>query len=252
MLSYDHGAVAVIDGQTVKVTPFRVANIPPPMSLHDISLPANAIDVSFNVDASMIAVLHQRGFSLFEWKNISGSSPAPALIGRYTYEGNEKHLSTFQQVSFADENDVITLQSQGSKSIVERYGFDDETGRMERKSSLSNLPSSLSSISSFNESGSILPFAQDISGNLHSLLTDDISLSHCGTPVALPWVEIIPYNESYIAFGMSSNGNLYANSRLLIKNCTSFLLTSAHLIFTTTTHLVKFVHIADVDGKVLI
>ncbi|EEP80749.1 conserved hypothetical protein [Uncinocarpus reesii 1704] len=31
-------------------------------------------------------------------------------------------------------------------------------------------------------------------------------------------------------------------------NCTSFLITSAHLIFTTTQHLLKFVHITNVDG----
>lgn len=39
---------------------------------------------------------------------------------------------------------------------------------------------------------------------------------------------------------------LYANGRLLAKNCTSFKVTPAHLVFTTTQHLLKFVHLASV------
>jgi len=67
-------------------------------------------------------------------------------------------------------------------------------------------------------------------------------------PIFLPWVEIVRLGNETIAFGLSANGHLYANSRLLVKNCTSFLLTPAHLIFTTTTHLLKFVHITSVAG----
>jgi elongator complex protein 1 len=47
---------------------------------------------------------------------------------------------------------------------------------------------------------------------------------------------------------MSRNGALFANQRLLAKNCTSFLLTPAHIIFTTSQHLIKFVHITKVEG----
>jgi hypothetical protein len=47
---------------------------------------------------------------------------------------------------------------------------------------------------------------------------------------------------------MTRTGALYANRRLLAKNCTSFILTPAHIIFTTTQHLLKFVHITNVEG----
>ena len=49
-------------------------------------------------------------------------------------------------------------------------------------------------------------------------------------------------------FTLSRSGALYANKRLLTKSVTSFLLTSAHLIYTTAQHLLKFVHITKVDG----
>ena len=51
------------------------------------------------------------------------------------------------------------------------------------------------------------------------------------------------------SFRVSDNGSLYAEQRLLSKNCTSFLVTPAHLIFTTGQHLLKFVHMAPVEGK---
>ena len=68
---YDTGVVAVIDGQIIKVTPFRATNIPPPMALHEFNVHSNATDIAVNGDASSIAVLHQQGISVFEWKNVS-------------------------------------------------------------------------------------------------------------------------------------------------------------------------------------
>lgn len=50
---------------------------------------------------------------------------------------------------------------------------------------------------------------------------------------------------------MSRTGALYANKRLLAKNCSSFMLTPAHVVFTTTQHLIKFVHITSVESKFL-
>jgi hypothetical protein len=66
----------------------------------------------------------------------------------------------------------------------------------------------------------------------------------------LPWFEVVNFGESQVAFGLSRNGHLYANTRQLVKNCTSFVLTPRHLIFTTNNHFVKYVHLVeDVDGK---
>lgn len=243
---HDRGIVAVIDGQIIKITPFRAANIPPPMALHEITVHSNAIDVMFNIDASMIAVLHHQGVSIFEWKDISASEAPPALTGRYTFGQNELTNTCYQQICFVDANDVLVLRRHITTSLVTRYGFNEDTGRMDKKSHEDTPTSSLITLSSFNKNGSAHPYAQDITGNLHSLSLGDSSLAYYGFPVALPWIEMLSYKDSQLSFGMTTNGHLYANTRLLVKNCTSFLVTPAHLIFTTTTHFVKFVHIADV------
>ena len=45
------------------------------------------------------------------------------------------------------------------------------------------------------------------------------------------------------AFGLKKNGMLFANDHCIAKDCTSFLISENHLIFTTSQHLLKFVHL---------
>ena len=52
-----------------------------------------------------------------------------------------------------------------------------------------------------------------------------------------------------MAFGLTRSGVLYANERMLVRNCTSFVVTPVHLVFTTTQHLLKFVHLTSLDGR---
>lgn len=246
---HDYGVVGVIDGQYIKVTPFRTANIPPPMALHELRVRSNAIDVAFNADASLVAVLHQKGIAIFEWKSVAASSSPPVLTGQVTFDKESSPNDINHQISFAENDEILVLQRDTSGASLKRFGFDDDTGRVEETSLKVAPSSSISVLSSFSQDKSIHPFVQGKTGDLHSLAFGEHTLSHCNFPHFLPWSEIASYGEDHIAFGMSGHGHLYANSRLLVKNCTSFLVTSAHLIFTTTTHLLKFVHITDVHGN---
>ena len=247
----DHGVVAVIDGEVIKVTPFRAANMPPPMALHEIAVGVSIKDVALNMETSSIAILHQQGISVFEWKNISASGSPPSLIGRYTFEKDEVAQSHYQQICFADDNDILALHRHGSASFITRFGFNEDTGRMDRKAHEETHSSTIVTLSNYSVDGSTHAYAQDLVGNLHSLKSGDLSLASCNFPTVLPWVEILFDDDMQIAFGMATNGHLYANSRLLVKNCTSFLVTPVHLIFTTTTHFVKFVHVTDFNGMTI-
>ncbi|PQE09763.1 iki3 family protein [Rutstroemia sp. NJR-2017a WRK4] len=250
---HDFGVVAVIDGQTLKVTPFRTANIPPPMALHEVTVHSNAIDVAITADASRIAVLHQTGISMFEWDVSKGAASAPALSGRFTFEKGSSPVAIYQQICFSGKEEVLVLGRNETSSTIQGYYFSDETGRMEEKAVENHPTASVSTLSSFLEDGVMHPYVQTSSGDLHSLSFGDVSLSSCNFSRQLPWIDIVPfsdgqnaYGDGRIAFGLSSNGHLFANSRLLVRNCTSFLVTPAHLIYTTTTHLLKFVHITEV------
>jgi elongator complex protein 1 len=222
------------------------------MALHELTVHLNAIDVAINWDASLIAVLHQEGLSVFKWKTVAASGSAPALTGRFTFEKDASYSHVPQQISFSQTDQVAVLQRVKNGSIVTQFGFNDDTGRMEEKSekiATNILTSRISTLASFSKDGATSAFVQTASGDLHDLVYGSESLVHCNFPTHLPWVEIVQHGDDYIAFGMSSNGHLYANSRVLVKNCTSFLVTPSHLIFTTTTHLLKFVHITSPESK---
>lgn len=240
---HDYGAVAVIDGKDLKLTPLRSANVPPPMAHFEFSITENVVDVAFNVDTSRIAVLHQGGIAVYDWKITAALSLVPTLTGRFTFEKDSG--KTYLHVAFNENGDVLALRhdTHDGTSKTSRHGFDSETGRMVELES--SAPESAKILSCFEQDGKSHPFVQGISGDLHSLVSGGQSINHCSFPAFLPWVEIIQHEEDFIAFGLSPNGHLYANSRCLAKNCTSFLLTPAHLIFTTTTHMLKFVHITD-------
>lgn len=66
-------------------------------------------------------------------------------------------------------------------------------------------------------------------------------------PAAVAQSGVVEIDEEQIAFGLTSGGALYANDRLLTRNCTSMITTPAHLIFTTSQHLLKFVHLTSVN-----
>ena len=249
---HDHGAVAVIDGKVLKITPFRSANVPPPMALHEVTVQQNIYDVAFSANNSSIAVLHQAGIAIYSWDKTSTSQFPPSLSGRFTFMENILEGENPQQICFSDDQDILTIHHSEGRSamILRRYGFSEETGRVEEKDFKVTYRSSILMIASFCRDGSTHPFAQDALGALQNLIPsfEDDALTGANFPAFLPWVEVIPYRDATIAFGMSENGYLYANNRLLVKNCTSFLVTPLHLIFTTTTHLLKFVHITDVEG----
>lgn len=59
---------------------------------------------------------------------------------------------------------------------------------------------------------------------------------------------MVAVDGDLVAVGLNRNGHLYAGSRVLAKNCTSFLVTLDHIIFTTNNHFVKFVHLDDVEA----
>ncbi|KAL5346138.1 putative elongator complex protein 1 [Pseudogymnoascus australis] len=243
---HDYGAVAVIDGKNVKLTPLRSANVPPPMAHYELLIRENTIDVAFNAETSRIAVLHQSGIEFYDWVVSGTTSSSPTLSGRVTFEKNSE--STHLHASFDKDGNVLVLRRnlEDGTSSISFHGFDSETGRMVETKPQSQ--ESAISLSSFEQDGKDHAFIQGSSGDVHSTDTAaDASLNHCKLPAFLPWVEIIQHGEDVIAFGLSPNGHLYANSRCLAKNCTSFLTTPLHLIFTTTTHMLKFVHITDVQ-----
>lgn len=263
-----HGATGVL-----KLTPLRLANVPPPMALHELILPSNAIDVAVSHGSSAhvvrIAVLHVEGFSIYDWET-TGKLPKPPTLTCQLPIPNSPSTTRNQQLYCTSKDRVAVLQSHLQGSMLQEISVGPESlGRLMSSSAYKAVKILSSSTGDpWRDDLCILLESNQVvilrRANNGSLMSDDaVTIPVARGMVSTPWIEVVelprtqlidghedlPAPSTLIVFGLSTSGSLYANGRLLTKNCTSFVVTAAHLIFTTTQHLLKFVHIADVEGR---
>ncbi|KAI0181344.1 IkappaB kinase complex, IKAP component [Hypoxylon sp. FL1284] len=241
---YDYGAVAVVDGRTLKLTPFRTASVPPPMALFEFQTPSPIIDVAFSPANTFMAVLHQLGVDVHKWNVKEQRSLLPSLVGSLTFtKENPDDLPLQVAVT---ENAVVHCLGFEKGPVIQLHPFDRSTGEFSSSSSI--FAGSMFGFVRLTQAGSADVLMQDCLGRLHGVVNLEDELYSTRLPAQLPWSEVVDLAGNVIAIGLSRNGHLYANSRLLMKNCTSFLVTPAHLIVTTTNHMVKFIHLVNVDN----
>lgn len=243
---YDNGAVAVIDGETVKLTPFRTANVPPPMSLFDIAADSCVVDVAFGRRNESLAVMHRKGVDIYDMPMKNGRSTEPQLRAKMPFSATavpEKH--TPLRISCAADGSFRCISYQEASGLLHLIA-DADAGRVDPL----DCKEMLVSTATYEDEDSIEGYGQDLSGNILRLSKSDCESLAIQFPTHLPWFEISKPQDIVTAFGLSRNGHMYANSRLLAKNCTSFVVTPSHLIFTTSNHFVKYVHLTpDVEGR---
>ncbi|SPQ27367.1 09da9fb3-19e6-4348-805c-5fd7668165e4 [Thermothielavioides terrestris] len=243
---HDHGAVAVIDGRTIKFTPFRTANVPPPMAMCELEVESAAIDVAFAPDSSSMAVLHRAGVSFFALEAKGPRLAAPKFLSMVPFHGevSQGYEESVLQIGFSSPSEVHVLHMADDLDLL-RYDFGSAE---EPKSWLQTDAGSVAAVASPGSASVEGVVAQHLTGRLSCISGKEHSPLPVQFPVFLPWTSCLVHADDFIAFGLSRNGHLYANTRLLAKNCTSFLVTDKHLIFTTSNHFVKFVHLAPEHG----
>lgn len=251
---HDFGAVAVVDGRTLKITPLRTANVPPPMSMFEIEASDSIVDVAFPQDNSTMAVLHHSGVDLYKWQERNGRSLKPQLLAKYTTQGRTSFADGVLQICLASRYEPCTLCfDQGLK--ICRFTFDEQSKSLSEAGRIAVgediLFTQANSTTDIEHAGSTQNIV--VAARSGRLLRLDGSSSFQPTdarfPIQLPWVEVVDIEGETVAFGLSRGGHLYANNRLLVKNCTSFLVTPDHLILTTSNHFLKFVHLTCAEGQ---
>nr|KMM73499.1 IKI3-like protein [Coccidioides posadasii RMSCC 3488] len=251
VLPNDFGAVGVIDGKTLKLSPLKVATIPPPMALCEMPLDYNAVDIAFSKSGTKIAVLTSEGIAIYSWQLRTSPPPEPSLDYFYPFPQMSKRP---RHIAMLDENIIyVLMQTDMFSEEVERIDIDTKEVTIVLSSTESDRLVSIFP----NLEQSMLWIAQATPGRKHFSYSyisneggNDVSPSSWPESPAqeTSWAAATTSTENRdVLFSLSRSGSLYANKRLLVKNCTSFLITPAHLIFTTTQHLLKFVHITNVD-----
>ncbi|KAJ5229601.1 hypothetical protein N7489_010309 [Penicillium chrysogenum] len=249
----DVGAVAVIDGsKNSQIDSPANGWGTPPMAHNELALESSAIDVAFSKSGNRIAVLSSNAFSVYLWSLKSRPVPVPILESSYPL--SDAPASRPRQIAFLNENEVYVLKDNGpNSSRIERTALDTRTTESvyqavdsEQLSSIfagighqalwfshARQPARPVSYSSIEESSS---------GNL------DIAPWGESPNVDTHWARVVSISDhERILVAMTRTGTLSANKRVLARNCTSFLVTPSHLLFTTSAHLLKFVHLNHVD-----
>jgi len=246
----DVGLVAVVDGRVLKLTPLRLANVPPPMALIDLGVDNNVIDVSINKSATRIAVLYSDAIAVYDAYFDSAAAHPPRLLKTVNIpdvSGPPFHVAT--QIAYEGDDRVAILTSTPNTQDDHITIFSQD---LEETLYTIDLESSCSSL--FQSFDHELLSCQLAHGPVMRIDTTSGSrIPILDLPAACPWTDIWSDEELSIVFGLATNGTLYAVSssddgqttqeRLRIRGCTSFLLTKAHLIYTTSQHLLKFVHL---------
>ena len=245
---FDTGLVNVVDGKVLKITPLRSANVPPPMALHEIQIDCNIIDVACSGTGRYIALLTRSFVAVYDTKHLADRIATRSYSFKFNFDHSHGQAL---QVSFGNDTELFTLLYDEDESCERVYhiSFEDENGgkHYEHEEIFADSESRASLLIPGQGTSTVL--LEDSQGAISELEEASIQ-THTQVaklPMLCPIAEIVQLNGSFIAFGLSSTGQLFANSRRLLSNCTSFVVTASHLIMTTSNHLLKFVHLTDVD-----
>ncbi len=254
----------------------RLANVPPPMALHEIALEHNAVDVAVSgcirdegSNAVRIAVLHREGHSLYTWPLDTKAQNAPWLSS--TQDVSQKTMVSEMmnlQITCSREGSVFYLSNDSKTSLIWPLEYDGHgpISVPQRDKRIEGI------VSPGSHSARTIYLIPDQNESVRIEEMDDFTKSD-EMDLSLFWssnsaVEAtswqseahVPTNDlsngvstpaaKDIIFSLSESGTLFANERRLVRSCTSFLVTPVHLIFTTSQHLLKFVHlVGDIDGR---
>ncbi|KAE8353910.1 IKI3 family-domain-containing protein [Aspergillus coremiiformis] len=244
----DAGAVAVIDGKFLKLTPLRLSGVPPPMAHNEFTLDSNIIDVAFSKSGTRIAVLMKDHFSIFMWSLKTRPVVSPILESSYPL--SDALDSMPRQIAFINENEVYILKSCGPNNTnIERTTLETRTTEIVYQAAESEQLISL--FSTLNHEAlwisRIKQHGQPVAYSTISILSPEgfEEIPYTQSPsVDTYWAKAVQLSEDeHLLISMTKTGALYANKTLLAKNCTSFLMTQSHVLFTTSQHLLKFVHL---------
>lgn len=261
----------------------RLANVPPPMALHEIEISSSIIDVAITIRSNprpraVIGVLHHQGYSQFEWSLKSMVQNPPVCRSTHDFCSTGTDTVThrdglYLQLSFSGnasllfsksmDESTFTLIGEDGGCIGQAVLHETDIEGMIRNSW--NLRSKTYVVlnhngkpnneelearaQGFNDTGTAgveLAFSSFSTQSIDAIVCR-FEIGHAVNGLA-NGTETLATKD--VIFSLAENGYLFANERRLVRNCTSFLVTSAHLIFTTSQHLLKFVHLTgDTVGK---
>ncbi|CAG8578654.1 3718_t:CDS:10, partial [Funneliformis mosseae] len=264
-------SVAVIDGTSVNLTPFRVMNVPPPMFAFSVQLsnPASCVTFSSNNGGNDFAVLESnQQITLFEWSGaLERPIKAPTSIGSIQIEDPKNDRGIMRQIIWFNRSVIFFLHSSKKlnhyDNLVAIYLTYDENGKAKcvsyenfnLKQNVLRLYFNPNNKELWFESihGKILiaeiymdridKFIENINYNKEEKIKvqNDIFIQF---PEVCHWISSTRIGREErtedVIIGLSENNKLYGNHMLISAECTSFFVHNTLLLFTTLSNVIKF------------
>ena len=260
---YDHGIVGVIDGRNLKLTPFKQAGVPPPMAFCNVQFEYSVTDCAFSRDGQKIAVLTTASLELCQWKTRTDNKGdfkfMPTVERRsvsfppVTTEKGPTMILHITQIAIKDDEVFLLSPKQASKiGCCYKLKWSNETDAVWEQV---GVPDASQNLVLDTRHDSL--WATDPSENTTILLSDleliKLSGSQSNSSIfSMPELcsdqangSINGHIPEYHKVSFTSRGSLFVDDKVLVREVTSYILTSAHLMFTTSSHLLKFVHLTD-------
>ncbi|KAJ2551121.1 putative elongator complex protein 1 [Coemansia sp. RSA 1933] len=238
-----NGAACVVDGTKLLYTPFSYANVPPPMALYTVetTLPATHLEFAAFGSGNDFAVLlaDRRTVLLYECKyakTVQEGEP-PKQIARISIPGEvsvrqiawpAREQLVCLGVSGGDCGDVVSVVEIGDPGAVAVR----KQQSVERSVRISAAPHAGAMVLVESAAGSVSFLAAE---------TDELT-AVSKLPVMCPDIDAACDDRTTpVVVGRSERNQLFANDHLISAACSSFYLRNDLLVFTTTTHLVRFI-----------
>jgi len=180
----------------LKITPLRIANIPPPMSLHEFQLKGNASDVAVNHSSSKIAVLHKNSISLIKYSPKIKEPTKPSIEGTIVIPTSS--VLRALQICYLGNEELFVLMSNIQNGTIAVYNV--TTSRMYNiltpQSAVVNMfPSQEHDCLCLSNGNEVykVTFDSPVEAIAERELADLETI--CAFPNLAPWVEVVRVGE---------------------------------------------------------
>ncbi|KAI8827292.1 IKI3 family-domain-containing protein [Fimicolochytrium jonesii] len=254
--------VAVIDGASVLLTPFKHLNVPPPMSALKVTLPAPAAHVSFgpgNAGDDLVVLLCDYTVQLYSSASLRKPVKTPQLVGSTRLP--TAHGESYRQIAWISSHVIATIayNAETNEDSVAIFDLNSTTYELASRKTAKVIHGSRSLCRlQYNILlQTLLVEAVDGKTAQVSIDSDEPSiLFREGFPTQCPWISAVQLRPptgtpTRLFIGLSERNKLYAGDRLISSDCTSFFVHNDFLILTTFTHTARFIslHVSPEDFK---
>ncbi|CAE6474264.1 unnamed protein product [Rhizoctonia solani] len=239
------GCVAVVDGSSILITPFKLQNVPPPMSSFkiDINSIATPSHLAFSADSRSLAMVRADNSAQIWDLAIRTGTKGKIAQPKVTWEGalingdsRTNDLVCPRQITLS-ESSVIVLGSS-------RDGFHDIVN-------ITSIGDSESATLQVPRFGRLIgdSYYQDGAGQIYNIKNREL-VKLGGFPRFCAYGETVATLHGVLLVGLDSSGKLVTCAldpitgpqvNEISHSVNSFALASGFLMFTTTAHEIKFV-----------